>query len=96
MIVSQRSLGASRATERENAQTRNLHNFRRLEGPRGRYGAGTATTFPAAADAPTLDELLRKISAIALDLLPANHPDVVPESLFLQITALREAQPAAG
>ncbi|THD68336.1 MAG: DUF1902 domain-containing protein [Bradyrhizobium sp.] len=39
----------------------------------------------AAAAAPTLDELLKKISAMALDLLPDNHPDVAPESLFLQI-----------
>ena len=50
--------------------------------------------FPAAADAPTLDELLAKISAMALDLLPDNHPGVDPASLFLQITALREAEPA--
>jgi len=56
----------------------------------------SSETQPAAADAPTLDELLEKISAMALDLLPDNHPDVAPESLFLQITALREAEPAAG
>ena len=49
-----------------------------------------------AADALTLDELLEKLSAMALDLLPDNHPDVAPESLFLKITALREAGPAAG
>jgi hypothetical protein len=47
-------------------------------------------------DAPTLDELLAKISAMALDLLPDNHPGVDPASLFLQITALREAEPAAA
>ena len=47
-------------------------------------------TFP---DAPTLDELLSKISAMALDLLPDNHPDIDPASLYLQITALREAEP---
>lgn len=40
------------------------------------------------------DALLAKISAMALDLLPDNHPDVDPSSLFLQITALREAEPA--
>jgi hypothetical protein len=57
---------------------------------------GHCDDIPAAADAPTLDELLEKISAMALDLLPDNHPDVAPESLFLQITALREAEPAAG
>ncbi len=49
---------------------------------------------PAAADAPTLDALLAKISAMALDLLPDNHPDVDPASLFLQITALCETEPA--
>jgi hypothetical protein len=58
--------------------------------------SGHCDDIPAAADAPTLDELLEKISAMALDLLPDNHPDVAPESLFLQITALREAEPAAS
>ena len=48
---------------------------------------------PAAA-APTLDELLAKISVMALDLLPDNHPDVDPASVFVQITALREAEQA--
>jgi hypothetical protein len=58
--------------------------------------SGHCDDIPAAADAPTLDGLLEKISAMALDLLPDNHPDVAPESLFLQITALREAEPAAS
>jgi hypothetical protein len=48
------------------------------------------------ADAPTLDGVLAKISAMALDLLPDNHPGVHPESVYLQITALREAEPAAA
>ena len=48
---------------------------------------GHCDDIPAAADAPTLDELLDKISAMALDLLPDNHPGVAPESVFLQITA---------
>jgi len=39
----------------------------------------------------SLDELLAKISAMALDLLPDNHPGVDPSDLFVQITALREA-----
>lgn len=56
--------------------------------------AGHCDEIPAAADAPTLDELLTKISAMALDLLPDNHPDVAPEQVFVQITALREAEPA--
>ena len=55
-------------------------------------GARLAGTLPAAADAPTLDELLAKVSTMALDLLPDNHPGVDPASVFLQITALREAE----
>jgi len=58
--------------------------------------SGHCDDIPAAADAPTLDELLAKISAMALDLLPDNHPEVDPASLYLQITALREAEPAAA
>ena len=58
--------------------------------------SGHCDDIPAAADAPTLDELLEKISAMALDLLADNHPDISPDSLFLQITALREAEQVAG
>ncbi len=58
--------------------------------------SGHCDDIPAAADAATLDELLSKISAIALDLLPDNHPGIEPSSLFLQITALREAELAAA
>jgi hypothetical protein len=58
--------------------------------------SGHCDDIPAAADAPTLDGLLDKISAIALDLLPDNHPDADPSSVFIQITALREAEPAAA
>ena len=57
---------------------------------------GHCDDIPAAADAPTLDELLAKISAMALDLLPDNHPGVDPASVFLQITALREAEAMAA
>ncbi|MEZ5890510.1 MAG: DUF1902 domain-containing protein [Xanthobacteraceae bacterium] len=57
--------------------------------------SGHCDDIPAAADAPTLDELMAKISSMALDLLSDNHPDVDPASLFIQITALREAEPAA-
>ena len=58
--------------------------------------SGHCDDIPAAADAASLDELLAKISAMALDVLPDNHPDVDPASLFLQITALREAEPASA
>ena len=47
--------------------------------------SGHCDDIPAAADAPTLDELLSKISAMALDLLQDNHPEINPGSLFLQI-----------
>ena len=57
---------------------------------------GHCDAIPAAADAPTLDELLTKISAMALDLLPDNHPGTDPASVFIQITALREAELAAA
>ncbi len=56
--------------------------------------SGHCDDIPAAADAPSLDELLAKISAMTLDLLPDNHPGVDPASVFLQLTALREAEPA--
>lgn len=58
--------------------------------------SGHCDDIPAAADAPTLDELLSKISAMALDLLSDNHPEADPESVFIQITALREAERAAA
>jgi len=57
---------------------------------------GHSDEIPAAADAPTLDGLLAKISAMALDLLPDNHPDIDPKALYLQINALREVEPAAA
>jgi hypothetical protein len=58
--------------------------------------SGHCDDIPAAADAPTLDELLAKMSAMTLDLLPDNHPGVDPGSVFLQITALREAERTAA
>ncbi len=57
---------------------------------------GHCDDIPAAAAAATLDELLAKISAMALDLLPDNHPEIDPATSFLQITALREAEPATA
>ena len=57
---------------------------------------GHCDDIPAAADAASLDDLLAKISEMALDLLPDNHPDVDPASLFLQSTALREAELSAS
>jgi hypothetical protein len=58
--------------------------------------AGHCDEIPAASSAPTLDELLDRISAMALDLLPDNYPDLDPANLNLQINALREAEPAAA
>jgi hypothetical protein len=53
--------------------------------------SGHCDDIPAAADAPTLDELLDRMWAITLDLLPDNHPHLRPEQVFLQITALQAA-----
>lgn len=58
--------------------------------------SGHCDDIPAAADASSLDELLAKISAMAIDVLPDNHPNTDPASLYLQITALREAEPASA
>lgn len=55
--------------------------------------SGHSDDIPAAADAPTLDELLAELSAMTLDLLPDNHPEIDPASVYLQITTLREADP---
>ncbi|HWY14083.1 MAG TPA: DUF1902 domain-containing protein [Rhizomicrobium sp.] len=64
--------------------------------PEASVWTGHCDDIPAAADAPTLDELLARITAMALDVLPDNHPGVDPATLFLQITALKEAEPAAA
>ena len=58
--------------------------------------SGHCDDIPAAADAATLDELMTKISRIALDLAPDNHPGLAPESIFIQIVALRDATPLAA
>jgi hypothetical protein len=58
--------------------------------------SGHCDDLPAAADAPTLDELLEKVSRMALDVASDNHPDVDPTSIFIQVLALREAIPAAA
>jgi hypothetical protein len=44
---------------------------------------GHCDDIPAAADAATLDELLAKMSAMTLDLLADNHPDVDRASVYL-------------
>lgn len=58
--------------------------------------SGHCDVIPAAADSSTLDGLLEKISRMAVDLAPDNHPGVDPGSIFIQINALREAAPAAA
>ena len=58
--------------------------------------SGHCDDIPAAADAPTLDELLAKISRMALDLAPDNHPGLSPEQIFIQVVALRDAAPLAA
>jgi hypothetical protein len=70
----------------EHVETRDLHNFRRV----GRRGLGLERALrrhSGCGRRATLDEVLAKISAMALDLLPDNHPGIDPQDLFLQITA---------
>jgi hypothetical protein len=64
--------------------------------PEASVWTGHCDDIPAAADAPTLDELLARITAMALDVLPDNHPGVDPATLFLQVTALKEAERRRG
>jgi hypothetical protein len=58
--------------------------------------SGHCDDIPAAADAATLDDLLAKMSAMTLDLLPDNRPELDPSSVFIQITALREVERSAA
>jgi hypothetical protein len=58
--------------------------------------SGHCDDIPAAADAPTLDELMDKISRMALDLAPDNHPGIEPGSIFIQVMAVRGAMAAAA
>lgn len=53
--------------------------------------SGHCDDIPAAADDKTLDGLIAKISRMALDLAPDNHPGVPADSIFIQVVALREA-----
>jgi hypothetical protein len=55
---------------------------------------GHCEAIPAAADAPTLDGVLAKINAMALDLLPDNHRGVEPTSVYLQSTAMAKSATA--
>ena len=64
--------------------------------PRRNVWSGRCDEIPAAADAPTLDELLDKISQMALDVAPDNHPGINPASIFIQVMALREATAVAA
>ncbi len=64
--------------------------------PEASVWTGHCDEIPAAADAATLDELLAKINAMTLDLLPDNFPELRPEDVYLQITALKEAAPVAA
>jgi Domain of unknown function (DUF1902) len=58
--------------------------------------SGHCDDIPAAADATTLDDVLSKISRMALDLAPDNHLGLAPEDIFIQIVALRGATPLAA
>ena len=65
-------------------------------GRRGPLWSGHCDDIPAAAEAPTLDELLEKVSQMALDMTTEITPTWSRRSIFIQVTALREAMPAAA
>ncbi len=46
---------------------------------------GACDDAPAAADASTIDELMQKLIAMTLDLLPDNHPGVDPATVRLRL-----------
>jgi hypothetical protein len=77
-----------------NGETAHLHDLRKV-GRGGRGLGGTLRRYSGGCRCTDARRALAKISAMALDLLPDNHPGVDPESVYLQITALREAEPAA-
>jgi hypothetical protein len=54
---------------------------------------GHCDDIPAAADAPTLDELLAKISAMALDLLPDNRPGIDPARFMCRLPPCTKLSP---
>ncbi len=54
---------------------------------------GTCDAVPATAEAETLDLLLARIAQMTGDVLPDNHPDLDPASVFLQLTVLQEIEP---
>lgn len=54
---------------------------------------GHCDEIPAAADAPTLDELLARISEMALDLLADNHPDVDPATVYFRLPRCAKRNP---
>ncbi len=56
--------------------------------------SGHCDQIPAAADAQTLDELLDRISHMALDVAPDNHPGLDADTVFIQVMATREATAA--
>lgn len=53
--------------------------------------SGHCDALPAAVDAPSLDELLAKMSAMALDVLPDNHPGANSGAVYLKVSAQRLA-----
>ena len=71
-------------------ETRDLHNFRRVDDEASVW-SGHCDDIPAAADAPTLDEVLAKISAMALDLFPDNRPSMTRRICFCK--SRRSAKP---
>ena len=67
--------------------------FSTLPDPIASVWSGHCDDMAAADDAPTLDELLDKISALALDSAPPNPPSLNPDDIFIEIAGWRESAP---
>lgn len=57
---------------------------------------GSCDAVPMTAEAESLDLLLIRLSEMAADLLPANHPDLDPSTVFLQLSVLQDIGPRAA
>ncbi len=51
---------------------------------------GSCDAVPMTAEAESLDLLLIRLSEMASDLLPDNHPGLDPSSVFLQLSVLQD------
>jgi hypothetical protein len=59
--------------------------------PEVNFWCGVCDDAPLAVDSPTLDELMVKAPALALDVQPDNRPGIDPRSVVMQMLIARDA-----